>query len=398
MKRGLPSIMCAAIAATPALASDCEQVSVGHVPLNDLGAGLYLGQFQGGLYPGGVNTVPGGHAAEGLTRASAIQPRDTNGGPAGDGVYVLLSVGMSNTTQEFCSQNGFEPCDEWTFAGQAADHPFLSSTGLVIANGARGGQAATSLDSLTDQNWNRVRDDVLAPAGLTETQVQVLWVKQANPGPSVSLPAAGADAYALQASLGDIARAASVRYPNLQMIFFTSRIYAGYASTTANPEPYAYESGFSVKWLIEAQIQQMAGGGVDPIAGNLNYDDGTAPWLAWGWYPWADGLTPRSDGLVWECSEFSGDGSHPAFGAEEKVGGNLLDFFLASPFTQPWFTDSTRGDIDGDGVVSTADFLLLLGAWGPCPDACPPSCPADLNGNCVVGTPDMLMLLANWTF
>jgi hypothetical protein len=27
-------------------------------PLNDLGAGLYLNQFQGGLYPGGFNSMP----------------------------------------------------------------------------------------------------------------------------------------------------------------------------------------------------------------------------------------------------------------------------------------------------------------------------------------------------
>ena len=33
-------------------ASDCSVTSVGFVPMNDLGAGLYLGQFQGGLYPG----------------------------------------------------------------------------------------------------------------------------------------------------------------------------------------------------------------------------------------------------------------------------------------------------------------------------------------------------------
>ena len=37
----------------------------------------------------------------------------------------------------------------------------------------------------------------------------------------------------------------------------SSRIYAGYAVTPLNPEPYAYESAFSVRGLIQ---QQMAGG------------------------------------------------------------------------------------------------------------------------------------------
>ncbi|MHC4428309.1 MAG: LamG-like jellyroll fold domain-containing protein [Planctomycetota bacterium] len=56
---------------------------------------------------------------------------------------------------------------------------------------------------------------------------------------------------------------------------------------------------------------------------------------------------------------------------------------------------STPGDLDGDGSVSTSDLLIMLGAWGPCPDP-PDPCPADLNGDGLVGTGDLLMLLANW--
>lgn len=218
-------------------ASECDVTSVGFTPIDDLGAGLYLNQFPGGLYPDGLNVPPPAHTAEGLARAAAIEPLLPDGSADPAGNYVLLSIGMSNTTQEFCSQGGGEPCDPWTFTGQALAHPLVNKTTLVIANGARGGQAATSWDSSTDSNYNRVRDDVLAPNGLTEAQVQAIWVKQANPGPQVSLPNQNADAYNLQGSLGDIARACMTRYPNLKMIFFSNRIYAGYASTPLNPEP-----------------------------------------------------------------------------------------------------------------------------------------------------------------
>ncbi len=56
-----------------------------------------------------------------------------------------------------------------------------------------------------------------------------------------------------------------------------------------------------------------------------------------------------------------------------------------------------EGDLDGDGTVGILDFLGLLAAWGPCPDTCPPACPADLDGDCTVGILDFLILLANWT-
>lgn len=350
-----------ATAASPARAFQalCSNTSVGLVPINDLGAGLYLNQYSGGLYPGGANQPPAAHAAEGLARAQGLEPLDTSGLPSPTGKVVLLSIGMSNTTQEFCSQNSLEPCNSWTFMGQAAADPRVNTTTLAIVNGARGGQAATTWDSPTDPNYDGVRDQKLAPKGLTEAQVRVLWVKVANPMPAVSLPNANADAFNLEASMADIARAAKIRYPNLSLMFVTSRIYAGYASTTLNPEPYAYESAFSVKWLIEAQIQQAATGTVDPLAGDLDYNT-VAPWIAWGPYPWADGLTPRSDGLIWVCADMEHDGTHPAMSAEQKVGSMLLRFMLTSPFASPWFAVCPPGDPNNDGSLDMADLDVFV--------------------------------------
>jgi T5SS/PEP-CTERM-associated repeat protein len=56
---------------------------------------------------------------------------------------------------------------------------------------------------------------------------------------------------------------------------------------------------------------------------------------------------------------------------------------------------TTTGDVNGDGVVDTEDLLLLLAAWGDCPDP-PEECPADFSGDGVVDTADLLALLANW--
>ena len=61
------------------------------------------------------------------------------------------------------------------------------------------------------------------------------------------------------------------------------------------------------------------------------------------------------------------------------------------------FNPVVRGDLDGDGLVSTVDLLLLLGAWGRCPEPCVPYCSGDLDQNCSVSTIDLLILLGNWS-
>ena len=312
----------------------------GRIPLTELGSETYKG-FAGGLYAAGSNVEPPVHAAAGQSRAQAIVPLDTSGTPDASGKVVLLSLGMSNTTQEFCSGSSTTTnCSSWSFMGQAAADAAVNHTTLVLVNGARGGQDAQAWDAATDANYDTVRLNRLGSLGLTERQVQVVWVKQADAGPRDSLPSPQADAYQLESRLANIARALSTHYPNLKIILFSSRIYAGYATTTLNPEPFAYESGLAVKWLIQAQIDQMANGGTvtDARVGDLNYNTGAA-WLAWGPYLWADGMTARQDGLTWQPGDFVQDGTHPSQSGQQKVGTLLVAFFKNSPFTKCWFVN-----------------------------------------------------------
>lgn len=321
------------------LVSNGEARSNGYIPISDLGTGTYLG-FEGGLYPGGSNEMPAEHALEGLERAGAIQPLDPSGTPDPDGKIVLLSIGMSNVKQEFCGPSvAGANCNDWSFVGQALNDPEVDRDALVMVNGAQGGKTAGYWTAAGSSVYQVIQSDLLVPQGLSEAQVQAVWVKNANNFSTTSLPSRRGDAYQLLRSYGATLRALQARYPNLQQVFFSSRIYAGYATTAVNPEPYAYESGFAVKWLIEAQIEQMAGGPIDPIAGDLNYDT-VVPWVSWGPYLWADGLNPRSDGLTWAPADFEADGTHPSASGEARVGGLLLEFFKTSPHTTSWFLGS----------------------------------------------------------
>ncbi len=385
--RFAPGILLCGLALA-SIAANCNITSVNKTPINDLGTGLYLNQFQGGLYPGGSNTMPAAHAAAGSQRAAEIVPLNLQGQPNANGKYVYLSIGMSNTTQEFTS---FQPI--------AANNTQVNHSKLVIVDGAAGGQVASLWDEPTDSNYDRVRDQKLAPWGLSEAQVQAAWVKVANASPNVALPNANAEAYVLQAQMGNIARTLKIRYPNIKLVFFSSRIYAGYATgvSSLNPEPYAYESGFAVKWVIESQIQQMAGNRPNSISGDLNYNT-VAPWIGWGPYLWADGTNPRSDGLTWQCTDLVNDGTHPSESGRAKVANLMLNFLLNSPQAAPWF-NGKPGDATGDGLINVADLLEVIRRWGPCPPPCPARCAADVfptAGNCGVNVDDLLAVINNW--
>jgi hypothetical protein len=336
----------------PALAQTCTlPPNFQATPLTDFAPGqLYLNQFPGFLYTGS-NTMPADHDADGKTAAASIQPRAQSGNPSANGKIVFLAMGLSNTTIEFCGGASFDsngdplatqcllPYNQpQSFMAQAAADPGVNHTQMVIMDGAKGGETLDRWDPTGPNgysNYDRVRDQVLLPNGLSENQVQAIWVKGAEASPTISLPASNADAYASERYLGNIMRAIKQRYPFARQVFLSSRIYGGYATDCLNPEPYAYEGGFAVKWLIAAQINQQRGGGVDPVAGDLSY--GRSPWLAWGPYLWASGTTPRSDGLVWLRTEMrQSDGTHPSTAGEQKVARLILNFMKTSSYTA-WF-------------------------------------------------------------
>jgi hypothetical protein len=169
----------------------------------------------------------------------------------------------------------------------------------------------------------------LTTANVTREQVQIAWIKEADAGPNQGFPKY---AQTLRDELRQIVCAMKVRFPNLQMIYLSSRTYAGYATILLNPEPYAYESGFSVKWLIEEQLKGDKELNFDPTKGAVK-----APWLSWGPYLWANGTTKNADGLSYEASDFGNDGTHPSQPGQKKIAQHMLKFFKSDPTTKPWF-------------------------------------------------------------
>ncbi|MFN7972726.1 MAG: DNRLRE domain-containing protein [Acidobacteriota bacterium] len=289
--------------------------TTGFTPLNDLGAGQYQG-FQGGLYTGGVNLPPPAHAAAALAASQAIVPRDGAGNPDPDGLIGFVAIGMSNTTHEF---SVFE---------RQEDRDGTRNAQVVILDTAFGGQDATIIKDPTAMYWTLL-DQKLTAMGMTAAQVQVAWLKEAQANPPNNFPL---HAQSLRDDLETIEQILHDRYPNLVICYLSSRIFGGYATGGLNPEPQAYEGGFSVKWLIEDQISGDPGLNWDPARGTVE-----SPLLLWGPYLWADGVNPRSDGLVWLASDLEADGTHPAPSGEQKVADMLSAFFPGEPSSQSWW-------------------------------------------------------------
>jgi hypothetical protein len=291
------------------------------VPLNELGDKEYKDGYKGGFYPDGKNERPKEHEAAGLRFAKQIQPRNAAGKVDPQGKIVLLSVGMSNTSQ---ASQGFQK----VLAAAEGVNPLV-----VFVNGAVGGQTAYRIqnpDNADGAKYWGIVDQRLKEAGVTRDQVQVIWIKEADAGPNQGFPGY---AKKLEEELTRIVQIFPKRFRNAKLVYLSSRTYGGFATTALNPEPYAYESAFSVKWLIERQIKGDSG---------LNFDAGKgevrAPWLSWGPYLWANGSKKRADGFSYEPGDFTAnDGTHLTASGMDKVGRLMLQFFQNDSTARGWF-------------------------------------------------------------
>src|SRR5438874_7669568 len=126
-------------------------------PLTELGTDKYQGS-PGGLYPDGKNEPPLAHLALGLAFAKQVQPRNRVGNPDAEGKIVLLSIGMSNTTQEFSAFMQLAQADR------------QKKPRLTLVDGAQGGMAAAQICDESSNSgkrfWTTV-DQRLKNAGVT---------------------------------------------------------------------------------------------------------------------------------------------------------------------------------------------------------------------------------------
>lgn len=305
-----------------------DRPSVGLKPLTEM-TDKYKGE-DGGLYGDGTNDPPAAHLQAARRETARIEPLGADGRPAKDGTIALVSIGMSPPVRAGSAAPA--ATQEFSVFSQLADRDPIKSPRLTIVDDDQGGQGMAQWVNPQGSAW-LAADRRLQAAGVTPQQVQVVWVKLANIRPTGELTEHGRK---LQRDTVIVLQNAKARFPNLRIAYLGSRIYGGWTTIPLNPEPYAYEGAFVVRWLIQDQIKGDPALNFDPGAGAVN-----APLLLWGPYLWADGTTPRqADGLIYERNDLLEDGTFPSDSGQRKVAGMLLAFFRTDPLARTWY--STR--------------------------------------------------------
>ena len=151
-------------------------------------------------------------------------------------------------------------------------------------------------------------------------------------------------------------------------------------------ELQVFDDGSGAKLYVAGAFTEVGAGPSTVLASRL---------AAWNDGKWED--------VGGDISGFVGSVTKDLTGQGLYLGGNFTGVggpdWQTSNYISRWVGCAEPGsgksaDLNGDGIVSTADLLILLTAWGTCHDC--DDCLADIDGNCEVNTYDLLELLENW--
>lgn len=268
------------------------------------------------LYPQDANQMPLAHRIQGEAVAATIRPLDANGSvdPA-NGKILAIAEGMSNTRDEMNA-----------FLNLLARRQAEINPKFQLLNFAEG--------ECDLECW------LAKGPGAVDAQVQIALLKHSNNRPQLpdGSPRQPSPAFPDRESKRFPGHAQTTKehlkqrilvlkkkYPNLKMVYLTSRTFGGWSCAPAGNdfrEPVAFEEGFAVKWLVADQILRR-----DPEL-EFEGDDAPAPWLAWGPYLWDS---------TWRQDMYRADGTHPCETGADSVAQLWWDFLMNESTARAWF-------------------------------------------------------------
>ncbi len=309
-------------------APNCDALTPGLIPLTDLGAGLFEG-YQGGLFPGGVNTEnpASSHFKKGRNFAKNLQPLDSLGNINYDGGVILMG--------------GFGPSipghlmDEFVpIVRDTTDAVYKTNICFDAINMSAGGKGldyAIGIDST--KYWSNMKNKI-TEKGYNVLQMQVGWIYFNDKWDTAAEITFPDEPMQVADDLTIYLQLLKIYFPNMKIVFVSGRHYGGFCDTlmeqyAAISEPSSYYNNFAVKWLIERQITG------DP---DLRYFgiNAKVPFITWGNYFWTNGAEPRiTDGRNYPCEKFSlTDGYHLTDSTNVEDANYMMNFFYTSEFSK----------------------------------------------------------------
>lgn len=297
---------------------NCDAPNTGLVPFLDLQTGTYMG-YQAGMYPGGTNELTGPHLKSGKTIAKGIKPLDGDGNVNfGDGVVLVAGFGPSVPGHIY---NKF--VDHVRTPSEKYDmNPCMDAINLCV-----GGKDISypTADSLFEDYWEGLVQKVY-DVGYTPEQVQIGWM-YFNAKGLIAPPVFPTQSLNMVESYIQFINKAKEFFPNLKIMYISSRHWGGYADTTlaefySLAEPSSYQNSWTVKWTVETQINMTDT--------RLQYKgaNSKAPYILWGPNFWCDGEAKRmwdDEKYICELSFDEDDGYHLSDQQDSKDALDILD-------------------------------------------------------------------------
>ncbi len=293
---------------------DCAPNTTSFVPIPELTNSTFS-EFTGGKYEAS-NRIPSSHAIQGMQQAKQLVPVTQFGAiDSTNGKIGMLVLGFSTAamTGRFVRE---------------INRLSNTNASLEIIIGAQGGRDINHMTDMSSSYWLSV-DSAVIKAGCTAAQIQIIWLSSGDiEGYSAQFPqqcCTQIEKY--QVTLKHIKKI----FPNCKIVMLSDRTYAGYVGLNGEgpiqlAEPTAYYNGWTIKWLIQKQINGDIG---------FSYDD--IPFIDWGPYLWTNGTTPNDAGYTWDCSDAGKGGIHPTSKGRMKEGAIVYQYFSNHPYFEQLF-------------------------------------------------------------
>jgi hypothetical protein len=271
---------------------DYSRSSIGQTPLMDMTSGQTYQGLSGGLYGAGSNTRP--EALDARLSAAAA-----NIAPDANGQIVVLCIG-DDTADSFCrgllTLGGFNPAIRIINATNPAKHL----------------EDWAGITSVSPWNTSQLLNvpNVLTANGVAATDVQVALFASAvgNFNYYLTHPFAQRQAQTVT-NLGKAFAQVKLHLPNA-LLLVTDVQYFDYGKDSTMPSLHAepllgYENGFAMQQAV------------------LNQNLSTLPVTVWAASIWADGATPRADGMQWLATTSQSTSHYQPVCAHENANGQV---------------------------------------------------------------------------